>query len=481
MDYLNRQSMANKQYPERILQFGEGNFLRAFIDWMVDQLNEKTDFNSGITIVRPIDSSHPSINQQNGLYTAITRGINEQKQSVSNIRIINSVNREILIYSEYDKFLKCAENPDLQWVFSNTTEAGIVYKHDVRLEDTPASSFPAKLTQFLFHRFQYFNGDNSKGLIIIPCELIDYNGDKLQEFVNKHAQDWKLPADFIAWLNDSNTFCSTLVDRIVTGYPKNEIEKLEKELGYKDDFLVTAEYFYLFVIQGPKVLEQKLKLNELPLNIKVVDDIKPYKERKVAILNGAHTAMVPVAYLAGIRTVRDVTTNPIFLSFIKDLIDNEVIPVLSQSPSELAAFASAVIDRFNNPYIEHELISISLNSLTKFKTRLLPQLISYVNQYNKIPYCISFSLAALIVFYRGEQAGKIIPLNDDDYLLERFKAWNELYDSNIKQLTENVLAMSDLWGLDLNEIPKLQDDVSQKITEILSNGTESMLRKKYVC
>ncbi|MEY0471602.1 hypothetical protein [Providencia huaxiensis] len=181
------------------------------------------------------------------------------------------------------------------------------------------------------------------------------------------------------------------------------------------------------------------------------------------------------------RTVRDVTTTPIFLSFIKDLIDNEVIPVLSQSPSELTAFASAVIDRFNNPYIEHELISISLNSLTKFKTRLLPQLISYVNQYNKIPYCISFSLAALIVFYRGEQAGKIIPLNDDDYLLERFKAWNELYDSNIKQLTENVLAMSDLWGLDLNEIPKLQDDVSQKITEILSNGTESMLRKKYVC
>lgn len=477
--YLNRQSVANKQYPERILQFGEGNFLRAFIDWMVDHLNEKTDFNSGITIIRPIDSSHPSLNKQDGLYTAITRGINEQQQSVSNVRVITSVNREILIYSEYDKFLKCAENPELQWIFSNTTEAGIVYKHDVSLEDTPASSFPAKLTQFLFHRFQHFNGDKNKGLIIIPCELIDYNGDKLQEFVNKHAQDWKLPTDFIAWLNGSNTFCSTLVDRIVTGYPKNEIETLEKELGYKDDFLVTAEYFYLFVIQGPKALEQKLKLNELPLNIKIVEDIKPYKERKVAILNGAHTSMVPVAYLTGLKTVSEVTSHPVFLTFIQDLINHEVIPVLSQEPSELNTFASAVIDRFNNPYIEHELLSISLNSLTKFKTRLLPQLISYSKQNNEIPYCISFSLAALIVFYRGKFNQISIPLKDDDYLLERFKSWDSLYESDINQLTKNVLAMSDLWDINLNEIPYLQEDVSQKITEILQKGTEATLREKY--
>ncbi|MGB5116086.1 MAG: tagaturonate reductase [Providencia rettgeri] len=478
-NYLNRQSMANKQYPEKILQFGEGNFLRAFIDWMVDQLNEKTDFNSGITIVRPIDSTHPSINEQDGLYTAITRGINEQQQSVSNVRIINSVNREILIYSEYDKFLSCAENPDLQWVFSNTTEAGIVYKQDVCLDDRPASSFPAKLTQFLFHRYQHFNGDKSKGLIIIPCELIDYNGEKLKEFINKHAEDWNLPNDFIMWLNNHNTFCSTLVDRIVTGYPKNEIGKLEKELGYKDKFLVTAEYFYLFVIQGPKELEKKLKLNKLPLNIKIVDDIKPYKERKVAILNGAHTSMVPVAYLAGIKTVREATSNPILLSFTKDLIGNEVIPVLSQDPTELNAFASAVIDRFNNPFIEHELLSIALNSLTKFKTRLLPQLISYSNQYNQIPYCIAFSLAALIVFYRGQFNQLSIPLNDDDYLLKRFKEWDSLYDSDTRQLTQNVLAMSDLWGLNLNEIPQLQEDVCQKINAILHNGTESTLRERY--
>ncbi|MDR2227317.1 MAG: tagaturonate reductase [Providencia sp.] len=477
--YLNRKSMVTKQYPEKILQFGEGNFLRAFIDWMVDQLNEKTDFNSGITLVRPIDSAHPSINKQDGLYTAITRGLNEQQQQVADIRIINSVNREILIYSEYDEFIKCAENPELQWIFSNTTEAGIVYHHDVCFDEKPAKSFPGKLTQFLFHRYQYFKGDKNKGLFIIPCELIDYNGEKLKEFVLQHAQDWELPSQFVTWLNEHNTFCSTLVDRIVTGYPKNEIEKLESELGYKDDFLVTAEYFYLFVIQGPKILEQKLKLNSFPLNIKIVDDIKPYKERKVAILNGAHTSMVPVAYLAGIKTVREVTSNPIFLAYVNDLVTHEVIPVLSQQPSELNQFAADVIDRFNNPYIEHELLSISLNSLTKFKTRLLPQLISYSQQRNAIPYCISFSLAALIVFYRGKFNHLSIPLKDDEYLLERFKVWDELYDTDITQLTYNVLAMSDLWEIDLNQIDSLTENIALKVTQILRSGTQAILEERY--
>ncbi|WP_369310664.1 tagaturonate reductase [Providencia rettgeri] len=478
-NYLNRKSIVTKQYPEKILQFGEGNFLRAFIDWMIDQLNEKTDFNSGITLVRPINSVHPSINKQDGLYTAITRGINEKQQRVADIRLINSVNREILIYSEYDKFIKCAENPELEWIFSNTTEAGIVYNPEIRLEEVPAKSFPGKLTQFLFHRFQYFNGDQEKGLFIIPCELIDYNGEKLKEFVIKYAQDWSLPNEFITWLNECNTFCSTLVDRIVTGYPKNEIEKLESKLGYKDEFLVTAEHFYLFVIQGPKILEEKLKLNSLPLNIKIVDDIKPYKERKVAILNGAHTSMVPVAYLAGIKTVREVTSNPIFLAYIKELITQEVIPVLSQDASELNQFAKDVINRFNNPYIEHELLSISLNSLTKFKTRLLPQLLSYAQQNNNIPYCISFSLAALIVFYRGKFNHLSIPLKDDEYLLERFKAWDRLYDTDITQLTYNVLAMTDLWGIDLNQIDSLAENIALKITQILNSGTQAILEDRY--
>ncbi len=473
---LNRNNLSNNRYPEKIIQFGEGNFLRAFVDWMVDRLNEQTDFNSGITIIRPLDSHHPTLDTQQGLYTAITRGINENKQPVSDSRIIQSVNRELLIYSQYNEVLKCAENPQLEWIFSNTTEAGIVFQTEDYFTDKPANSFPAKITQFMYHRFQFFNGDKQKGLIIVPCELIDYNGEKLKEYVIKHANNWQLGSDFIQWLNESNTFCSTLVDRIVTGYPHDEIEQLEQQLGYQDRFLVTAEYFYLFVIQGPSWLNEKLKLNSFTSNIKIVDDIKPYKERKVAILNGAHTAMVPVGYLSGFKTVGEVISDPLLSLYIDQLIKNEIIPVLSQDSEELQAFASDVISRFQNPYIKHELLSISLNSLTKFKTRLLPQLISYHQKYNKNPYFIMVSLAALILFYRGKFHNMEIPLKDDKYLLDRFIEWDELYDNSPEELVRNILSMTDLWEIDLSKINNLVQDVTTIMTSINNIGIAETLR-----
>ncbi|MDU1268272.1 MAG: tagaturonate reductase, partial [Escherichia coli] len=304
MKTLNRRDFPGAQYPERIIQFGEGNFLRAFVDWQIDLLNEHTDLNSGVVVVRPIETSFPpSLSTQDGLYTTIIRGLNEKGEAVSDARLIRSVNREISVYSEYDEFLKLAHNPEMRFVFSNTTEAGISYHAGDKFDDAPAVSYPAKLTRLLFERFSHFNGVLDKGWIIIPCELIDYNGDALRELVLRYAQEWALPEAFIQWLDQANSFCSTLVDRIVTGYPRDEVAKLEEELGYHDGFLDTAEHFYLFVIQGPKSLATELRLDKYPLNVLIVDDIKPYKERKVAILNGAHTALVPVAFQAGLDTV----------------------------------------------------------------------------------------------------------------------------------------------------------------------------------
>lgn len=472
---LNRSNFPGPIYPEKILQFGEGNFLRAFIDWIIDNLNEKTNFNSGVTIVRPIDTHQPSLNEQDGLYTTIIRGLNEQGCTIATPRIIYSVNREILIYQDYQSYLACAENPELEFIFSNTTEAGIAFSDKDKATDQPPTAFPAKLTCFLHHRFKFFKGQKDKGLIIIPCELIDYNGEKLKELVLEYARLWQLDHAFTIWINECNTFCSTLVDRIVTGYPKDEGIQLEQQLGYQDRFLDTAEYFYLFVIQGPQWLKQKLKLDQVDLNILVVDDIKPYKERKVGILNGAHTAMVPVAYLAGLKTVGESMDDPQIETFVKNLINQEVIPTLSLDKEQLVQFADEVLKRFRNPFIKHELMSISLNSLTKFKTRLLPQLLTYSQRFNKPPKYISFSLAALIAFYRGQYQGQAISLTDDAHLLEKFKEWQPLYQNDVKTLVSNVLKMTDHWGQDLNNVTGLTDLVTKNLENILAQDIKNYI------
>lgn len=476
-NYLNRKDYPGASYPEKILQFGEGNFLRAFVDWMVDILNQTTDFNSGITIVRPIDSKQPLLNEQDGLYTAMIRGLNEQGEAVAQPRLIRSVNREISVYQQFDQYLTCAENPDLEWIFSNTTEAGITFNADDCYQDCPPSSFPAKLTRFLHHRYLHFSGHSDKGLIIVPCELIDYNGEQLKKYVLQYAQLWQLEADFVQWINSANTFCSTLVDRIVTGYPRDEIQQIEQLLGYQDRFVVTAEYFYLFVIQGPQWLKARLKLDQVNLNIAVVDDIRPYKERKVSILNGAHTAMVPVAYLAGHRTVGDAMKDPLVIDFVDQLLYKEVIPTLSLDKDQLDQFATDVLDRFRNPYIRHELLSIALNSLTKFKTRLLPQLLNYQKHYQQVPAHIVFGLAALIAFYRGEYDHQPISLTDDQHLLDRFSLWRDLYTNDRRTLVTNVLGMADHWDIDLNTLPGLTDLTSNFLTQILDNGVIAALPK----
>ncbi|WP_435948202.1 tagaturonate reductase [Dryocola sp. BD586] len=481
MNTLNRHDFPGAQYPSRIIQFGEGNFLRAFIGWQIDLLNEHTDLNAGIEIVRPIDSAFPpSLSTQDGLYTTIIRGLNEQGEAVSDARLIRSVNREINVYQDYDEFLQLAHNPDIRFVFSNTTEAGISYHAGDKFEDKPAASYPAKLTRLLFERFCRFDGAADKGWVIVPCELIDYNGEALRELVLRYAQEWALPTTFSQWLQEANTFCSTLVDRIVTGYPRDEAAAIEAQLGYKDAFLDTAEHFYLFVIQGPAWLAKELRLDRYPRNVLIVDDIKPYKARKVAILNGAHTALVPVAWLAGLNTVGEAMKDAEVCRFVEQTISEEIIPVLDLPRDELLSFARAVTSRFRNPYIQHQLLSIALNGMTKFRTRILPQLLAGLEATGKLPPRLTFALAALIAFYQGERNGESYPLQDDERWLVLYQQlWADLRDQqiNMQQLAHRVLSDSSHWELDLTQVPGLVDRVAEELLLIQSRGMRAALAR----
>ncbi|HDU4711815.1 TPA: tagaturonate reductase [Klebsiella aerogenes] len=480
MKTLNRRDFPGAQYPERIIQFGEGNFLRAFVDWQIDLLNEHTDLNAGVVIVRPIASDFPpSLSTQDGLYTTIIRGLNEKGEAVSDARLIRSVNREISAYHDYDEFLRLAHNPDIRFVFSNTTEAGISYHAGDRFDDAPAVSYPAKLTRLLYERFSHFAGAADKGWVIIPCELIDYNGEALRELVLRYAREWALPAAFAAWLAEANTFCSTLVDRIVTGYPRDEAEQIETQLGYNDAFLDTAEHFYLFVIQGPKSLAAELRLDKLPLNVLIVDDIKPYKERKVAILNGAHTALVPVAWQAGLDTVGEAMNDAEVCAFVEKAIYQEIIPVLDLPRDELESFASAVTGRFRNPYIKHQLLSIALNGMTKFRTRILPQLLAGQKQSGKLPARLTFALAALIAFYRGERNGEVYPVQDDAEWIERFQSlWAQHRDGQLatRDMVTSVLSVETHWQQDLTKVPGLTAQVTADLEAILRDGMRSAVK-----
>ncbi|MGL5637980.1 MAG: tagaturonate reductase, partial [Cetobacterium sp.] len=346
-----------------------------------------------------------------------------------------------------------------------------------KYDDEPQATFPAKLTRLLHERFTVFNGDMTKGFILLPCELIDYNGEELKRVVLKYAELWNLGEEFTNWLINGNIWCSTLVDRIVTGYPRGEKEELEKELGYSDNFITTGEYFYLFVIQGPKdILTKELKLEGLNLNILIVDDLKPYKMRKVGILNGAHTAMVPVAYLYGIDTVREAMENEDLRKFIESAIDEEIIPALDMDKKELEEFKDAVINRFKNPYVKHMLMDISLNSMAKYKSRILPQVLELNNRTGKLSKKLLFSLAALIRFYKGvRENGDAIQLRDDKHHLDMYK---ELWmTNNYNEIVKAVLGLENHWDTDLNAVEGMTDLVAKYLENIDKVGVAKALKE----
>ena len=371
----------------------------------------------------------------------------------------------------------------MRFVFSNTTEAGIAFNANDKLTDAPQKSFPGKLTALLYHRFKFFDGASDKGLIIIPCELIDRNGDNLREIILTYARQWDLGSSFIGWIKEDNIFCNTLVDRIVPGYPKDKIDYLTKELGYKDNLVVEGEQFHLWVIEGPDYIKKKFPSEKAGLQVIFTDNMEPYRTRKVRILNGAHTTLVPVGYLYGIDKVRESIENKVVGKFIKDAISLEICPTLDLPESELLEFSNDVLDRFRNPYLEHELISISLNSISKFKTRVLPSLLEYVKRKDALPNRLVFSLASLIVFYRGKRNGETINLNDDQEVLSFFKnAWEEATNSkeSLSVLTKKVLTNQNFWDMDLTVINGISEKVTNYLYLILDHGIQKTIEDEFI-
>lgn len=462
-------------YPEKVLQFGEGNFLRAFVDWMIDKANRDGIYQGSIVLCQPIAQGlKDMINAQDGVYTLAMRGA-ENGQPVENIEVITSVSRCINPYENYEDLMEIARSADLEVVVSNTTEAGIAYHEGDRLTDRPPVSFPAKVTAFLYERYKAFNGDPQKGLLFLPVELIDNNGAELKRIVLQYAQEWKLGQDFISWVSTANEFTSTLVDRIVTGYPRDEVSYFEEKLGYKDNIIDTSELFNLWVIEGDKKWADKLPVHKTDANVIWTDDVKPYKKRKVRILNGAHTSTVLAAYLAGFNIVGHFMKDDTVRTFMNDVIYKEVIPTLDLPEEELESFAAAVNDRFANPYIKHNLLDIALNSCSKFNARCLPSLLGYVEEKGELPKCLTFSLAAFIKFYQGEwkdgvytgtrKDGIQYPLRDDEAVIRFFAdAWAE---NDAEKTAESVLSNKDFWsGKDLTEVPGLKDAVAGYLKEM---------------
>lgn len=448
---LNRKNAGPEgmQRPIKVLQFGGGNFLRAFADWMIDIVNEKTGFNGNVEIVLSIrQGAADVINAQDGLFHVVTNGF-FQGQTVSDTRLVRSVAGAFNPGNDYPRFLHAAENPDLQIILSNTTEAGIAFYADDTSPSTLPESFPGKLTALLYHRFQHFNGAVDKGAVIIPCELIEKNGETLRQIVLQFADHWSLPETFKQWITGANTFCNTLVDRIVPGFPKDTIADIQQATGYEDNLVVSAEPYYLWVIEGDETVQKKFPLEQAGLQVKFVSDLTPYRTRKVRILNGGHTTLVPVAYLHGLRTVRESVEDEHTGEFLSRAIFKEIIPTLDGDVNELRTFAGDVLERFRNPFIRHELASIALNSISKFKVRVLPSLVNYIETQGKLPQHLVFSLATLIYFYKGQWKGQPLPVNDSPVIIDIFnKAWK---DNDTGYAAAYVLANETLWGRDLTQ------------------------------
>ncbi len=493
MNQLNYQTLAEQNFdgyllkdaPERVLQFGEGNFLRAFVDYFVDVLNEKTDFNSKVVLCQPIaQGMAQQINEQQGLYTLVMRGSEDGVKSTKT-RLISSVSRCINPYTEHQKLLDLAAAPDLRFIACNTTEAGIVYDPACQFKDAPPSSYPAKLTQFLHKRFTSIK--RAKGFVILSCELIDNNGKELEKCVLQYAKQWELGDDFYRWITDQNIFCSTLVDRIVTGYPRDEAAELCNQFGYKDDLLVTSELFAFWVIEGPAKLKEELPFEKAGLPVLITDDHSPYKQRKVRILNGAHTTTVLGAYLAGQTIVRDSLKDPLLLKFMDSVIQDEIIPTLSLPKDEVLEFAKSVADRFHNPFIDHELLAISLNSTSKWRARVMPSLTVYLQKFGKLPPCITASFAFYIAFFRGQRAGDndtemfaICKATGSEYKICDDKEVIDFYLANKDcanaDLAAKVCANTDFWGEDLSLLPNFKDTVTDYLNKIDDIGVLEFIK-----
>jgi tagaturonate reductase len=413
------------------------------------------------------------LSDQDGLYTLRLEGI-DKGEKVKKSQVINVIGDLINPFTQYEHFLSYGESEDLQVIISNTTEAGIALDPtDTDFTQCP-KSYPGKLLALLKRRYDHFKGDMSKGLAIVPCELIDNNGDELYKCLTELAKINNMDEKFIKWMQTANHFTSTLVDRIVPGYPKNEIEAIQKETGYIDNNVVKGEIFHLWVLKKEPFVQKVLPADQTGLNVIFADSIKPYKQRKVKILNGSHTAMVPVAYLCGIDTVGEAVNDPTIGKYVRDFVFNEVNPTIDLPQDQMVAFANSVIERYQNPFIRHELMSIALNSTTKFKTRLLPTLVDYVRINGTLPQHLLFSYAAIIEFHKGKRGNEDIALKDDpEYLAHWAKLWAE-FDGDYLKLAKKALSWKEAWDMDMNTI---HPDIAVTVAKYLKDMDENGMKK----
>mgnify|MGYP004446945689 FL=1 len=483
MKALNKQTAPKSNAPERIIQFGEGNFLRAFVDWIIYNMNQKTDFNSSVVVVQPIDKGMAEwLNGQDCLYHVNLQG-RQNGKPVNELTRIDVISRALNPYSQNSAFMALADQPEIRFVISNTTEAGIAFDPECKFSDAPASSYPGKLTQLLFRRFKTFNGDPKKGLIIMPCELIFLNGHHLKECIAKYIELWKddFGKDyerFKKWVNTYCYVCATLVDRIVPGFPRKEIAQIQKKVCYADNLVVQAEIFHLWVIEKPTNMSIAALRKEFPaekagLHVLIAESEAPYHERKVTLLNGPHTVLSPVSYLSGINIVRDALHHPVVGKYIKKVQYDELMQTLNLPMAELQQFAADVLERFDNPYVDHAVTSIMLNSFPKYQTRDLPGVKVYLERKGELPKGLVLGLAAIITYYKGGTRADGAPIqpNDDPKIMELLT--NLWATGDTRKVAEGVLGAADLIWKDhgnLNEIPGMTDMVTDFLNQIQAKG-----------
>ena len=477
MERLSRKTAPGaKTYTEKVIQFGEGNFLRAFIEWIIWKTNQKTDFDASVVIVQPIDRGMVDmLNEQDCLYHLNLQGL-DKGQPVDSVDMIDVVSRGINPYRDFEEYLKLAEQPQMRFIISNTTEAGIAFDPDCKLSDKPALSYPGKLTQLLYHRFEYFKGDMSKGFIIFPCELIFENGKHLKECIRQYIDLWNLGEDFRNWFENACGVYSTLVDRIVPGYPRDTAPQLCERVGYQDNMLDKAEIFHLWVIEAPKEVALEFPADKAGLNVLFVPSEAPYHERKVTLLNGPHTVLSPVGYLSGLNTVKECCEDPVIGKFVHKVMYEELLPTLNLPENELLQFAGDVMDRFRNPFVKHFVTSIMLNSFPKFRTRDLPGIKTYLERKGELPAGLVLGLAAICTYYKGGKRGDddIVP-NDDPKIMDLLK---DLWATgDVRQVAEGVLGAEFIWDENLNEIPGLTRLLTKALALIQMEG----MRKAVEC
>lgn len=467
---LNKRTAPKSVMPEKVIQFGEGNFLRAFVDWIIWNMNQKTDFNGSVVVVQPIEKGMVDwLNGQDCLYHVNLQGLDGGKP-VNSLTRIDVISRALNPYSQNAAFMALADQPDIRFVISNTTEAGIAFNPECKLEDAPASSYPGKLTQLLYRRYQTFNGDSTKGLIIFPCELIFLNGHHLKDCIEKYIELWKLPEGFKKWFEECCGVYATLVDRIVPGFPRKEIKDIQQKISYADNLVVQAEIFHLWVIEAPKEIAKEFPADKAGLHVLFVPSEAPYHERKVTLLNGPHTVLSPVAFLSGINIVRDACKDPFVGKYIHKVQFEELMETLNLPKEELEKFAGDVLERFMNPFVDHQVTSIMLNSFPKYQTRDLPGVKTYLERKGVLPEGLVFGLAAIITYYKGGKRAdgtEIVP-NDAEDIMELLK--NLWATSDTQKVTDGVLSATSIWGEDINKIKGLNALVKKDLDLIQSVG-----------